>query len=106
MVEPFDLMAKLVRRIQTFLTVPVKRRIPQINIVSAGHKSITPVQAPSACQLVREEGAGSTSGAFGLTSPDGVISSASDLRLAAFSTSTAANSGFPVARAKLKSAIA
>ena len=46
----------------------------------------------------------STSGAFGLMSPDGMISSACDLRLLAFSTNRAASSGFPVARAKLKSA--
>ena len=66
--------------------------------------------AAIARQLVREEGTGSesnsTSGAFGLTSPDGVISSACDLSLAAFSTSNAAKLGFPVARAKLRSAIA
>jgi hypothetical protein len=73
---------------------------------AASHKSSSDETKAIACQLVPEEGPVWTSGALGLTSPDGVISSAWDLRFAAFSTSSAASSGFPVARAKFNSAIA
>jgi hypothetical protein len=105
--------SKTDHRIQTGLPVPVKRRIRlcgldlrravHLNGQSQNHHMRS---AERLVQPEREEGGVSTSGAFGLRSPEGLISSALDLRLTAFSISNAASSGFPVARAKLNNAIA